>query len=336
MGEVTIQRTGYRSLFWPIVLIAVGVIWLLGNLGIISGANIVVLLRLWPLLLIIVGLDLLFGRQSPVIGALIGIGAVVLIVGLMLVGPSIGLGAPDVEAVIDEFEEARGDTTSANINLDLSLGETTIQALNDSTDLFTAEVSHVGELIYEVEGETEKTIRLSQQETSIGFFEGFSFLGAAFDNNQNLYWEIGLSPDVPLDLNINSGVGENTLDLSQLNITGLNINSGVGNINLRLPAPPESYHASLNGGAGEINITIADDAALSLDVSGGVGNVMIDVPDGAAVRVNGSSGLGNLDMGGEFRRVGGSDDVWETANFDEADRRITIEFDGGVGNLMVQ
>ena len=27
------QKRGYRPLFWPIVLISVGLIWLLGNLG---------------------------------------------------------------------------------------------------------------------------------------------------------------------------------------------------------------------------------------------------------------------------------------------------------------
>ena len=66
------ENKGYRSLFWPLVLIGVGVIWLLGNLGVISWTNLTVLFRLWPLLLIAIGLDLLIGRQSPAIGALIG------------------------------------------------------------------------------------------------------------------------------------------------------------------------------------------------------------------------------------------------------------------------
>jgi len=55
MGESVKYRGGYRSLFWPIVLIGIGVVWLLGNLGILTGANLVVLFRLWPLVLIVVG-----------------------------------------------------------------------------------------------------------------------------------------------------------------------------------------------------------------------------------------------------------------------------------------
>ena len=64
MAKIDVERQGYRSLFWPIILIGVGLIWLLGNFGIISGANLAVLFRLWPLALIVIGLDLLFGRQS--------------------------------------------------------------------------------------------------------------------------------------------------------------------------------------------------------------------------------------------------------------------------------
>ncbi|MBC7814218.1 MAG: hypothetical protein H7175_23895, partial [Burkholderiales bacterium] len=43
----------YRSLFWPIALIGFGAIWLLGNLNILTRANLAVLGRLWPLILIV-------------------------------------------------------------------------------------------------------------------------------------------------------------------------------------------------------------------------------------------------------------------------------------------
>ena len=48
-------RTGPR-LFWPIILIGVGVIFLLNNLGVITGSPWEVIWRLWPVLLIALGL----------------------------------------------------------------------------------------------------------------------------------------------------------------------------------------------------------------------------------------------------------------------------------------
>ena len=81
----------YRSLFWPIVLIAAGVVWLLNNMGVISNEQISVLGRIWPVFLIAIGLDVLIGRQSLALSALIAVGTVLVIVALMLVGPSMGL-----------------------------------------------------------------------------------------------------------------------------------------------------------------------------------------------------------------------------------------------------
>ena len=60
------EKRRYRSLFWPMVLIGVGVVWLLGNIGVIRPASLGVLVSFWPLILIFIGLDILFGRRSPV------------------------------------------------------------------------------------------------------------------------------------------------------------------------------------------------------------------------------------------------------------------------------
>ena len=62
------RRRGYRSLFWPVVLIAAGVLWLLSNLGIMTAENWSVLVQLWPILLIAAGLDMIVGRFSAVLG----------------------------------------------------------------------------------------------------------------------------------------------------------------------------------------------------------------------------------------------------------------------------
>ena len=160
---------GYRSLFWPIVLIGVGVVWLLGNLGVLTTSSLVVLARLWPLLLILIGLDLLFGRRSPLAGALIGVGAVVLIVLLMLIGPSLGLAGPQYEVRTSTLSEPRGDAAEASIYLSPSVGSVSVTPLADSTNLIEADIRHLGDLDFNVTGETNKTVHLREnnvQQTS--------------------------------------------------------------------------------------------------------------------------------------------------------------------------
>jgi predicted membrane protein len=337
MSKVKVENLGYRSLFWPIVLISVGVIWLLGNLGVLTGANLMVLLRLWPLLLIVIGLDLLFGRTSPLIGALIGIGSVVLIVALMLIGPSIGLAGPQMEATVDTFSEPRGDATSAAISISPSVGSVYLTALSDSPNLFEATVAHVGKIEYQVEGQTEKRITLRENEVSTG--PSMEFLGFAIGQpQQDLYWNISLDPTVPVALNISGGVGQSTYDLSSLTLTDLNVNTGVGQTTITLPNTGAAYAARISSGVGEVRVTIEDGASVTLNISGGVGSTFIDVPNSAAVRLDASSGLGGVNVPGSFARVSGenNDGTWETAGFASASARITIVYNGGVGGLTIR
>jgi predicted membrane protein len=338
MGNAAIKPQGYRSLFWPIVLIAVGVVWLLSNMGILSTANLAVLFRLWPLLLIVIGLDLLFGRKSPAVGAIIGIGAVVLVIVLMLIGPSIGLTGPSLEIKLDQYAEPREDATSASVRLDLSVAQTNITPLADTGELFTAEVSHVGDLEYEVTGQAEKHISLREEDYDVN--NGSAFLARILgDEGENLYWNIGLNPDIPLALDINSGVGQGNFDLSEMQLTDLSINGGVGQINVQLPSVDSPYDVDINNGAGELNVEIAEDAALNLNIKGGVGNVTVDVPDNVAVHIEGSNGVGNINVPSGFQRVSDEDSeqgVWESPNFNEAARQIFINYEGGVGNMTVR
>ena len=52
------------GLFWPVILIGLGVILLLSNLGRLPADPWPLLSRLWPVILIVIGLDILLGRRS--------------------------------------------------------------------------------------------------------------------------------------------------------------------------------------------------------------------------------------------------------------------------------
>jgi len=327
---------GYRSLLWPLLLIGIGVVWLLGNLGVLSGANLSVLVRLWPLFLIAIGLDLLIGRRSPLLGALIGLGTVILVIALMLAGPSLGWSS-NLDVRTDSFSAPLDDARSARVDLNLSVGDATIRPLADSNNLIEADLRYVGEIDFRVEGGAERIVSLSQRETTQVSISPFEFLLPDGRANE-LRWDIGLSPDVPMDLTIQGGVGRSDLDLSSLQLTNLNIDGGVGEINVTLPATRQPYHATVNNGVGEVSLTVTRGAALDLSLSGGVGGVIVDLPDDAAVRLTSQGGLGDLSLPGNLVRISGEEDegVWETEGFSQAELPITIEYDGGVGGLTLR
>jgi hypothetical protein len=125
-------------------------------------------------------------------------------------------------------------------------------------------------------------------------------------------------------------------------LLGVDINNGVGTLTLTLPAMDDSYNVSISGGTGSANISVADGAAIHFDIDGGVGSVNIDLPNDAAVRIDASTGLGSVNLPSSYVRQSGSDEnfvgedgVWETAGFENAERQIFIDYNGGVGSFSI-
>jgi hypothetical protein len=347
----------YRSLFWPILLIGVGVVWLLGNLGWIPTPSLRMLLRLWPLILIVIGLDIIFGRRSPVIGGLIGLGAVALVIVILLFGSSLGLEAlePSGELQTLTFSEPLGSATSARVTLDLERYRTTIKALSASDLLIDAELDTYTDVRFSTRGTRDKSVTLEP-------VEDYSFdLDWTDWDTADARWEIGLSPDVPIDLMVDIGSGFATIDLMYLEISELDIDGGSGSVDLTLPESSSLYRANIDGGSGSFDIefesgaevraemdvgsgsfdiVIGSSADLDLRIEGGSGSVNIDVPGDVGVRVvvrDGGSGSVNVpgsyllvdDMSDNDRDTG----IWETDGYSSAVHQVEITFDPGSGSF---
>jgi len=341
----------YRSFFWPVVLIGVGLVWLLNNLGIIPGLNMGILFRLWPLLLIFIGLDLIFARRLPVVGGLLGLLAVLVVIGLLVAAPRLGF-TPALGSQTETFVEPLDGASSALVELDLWSAPAFVGALQGSPNLLEAEITHTGQVALQARGGERRTIHLWHRSTFDGPFRWF-------DNRQRA--DIDLSPEIPLELAVDGGSGTINLDLDELQLTGLDINGSSGSVTLSLPAAKERYPVDitgssgslditipggaaldleLNSGSGAVDIEILDEADLSLKLDTGSGAVRVDVPDGAAVRVEvRDDGSGGLSMGGGLQQVSGDDDtgVWETPGFEDAAQQIVIVFtDRSSGSITVR
>jgi hypothetical protein len=292
---------------------------------------------LWPIILIAVGLNLLVGRGSQVMSLLIGAGTVILMLVLMVVGPSLGLGI-NQEIHAAQYTEPIDNTTSAQFDLDLSVGSVTVRALSDSNELISADLNYIGDVTFNVDRVgTEKFVTLSSENDSTQWYNfiGFSISGA---DDDRLRWDIGLTPEIPLDLRLQGGVGDSTFDLSGIQLTNLSLNGGVGGSTITLP--DGSFKFSLNGGVGETRVIFSENAAVDATIQGGVGGIILDVPENGAVRLENQGGLGGVNVPGSFTRISGQDNngVWETASYSSAssDERITLRVEGGVGGLTVR
>jgi hypothetical protein len=326
---------GYRSLFWPILLIGVGITWLLGNLGLIPWNNFYSLARLWPLLLIVIGLDLLFGRRSTLGSAIIGLITVAIIIVMLVVAPSLGLAkAPSVTT--STYHEAIGQAAAATIHLDLTSAQTSVYALTDSTDLINAKIDHLGFVNFDVTGSSaQKTVQLS--ETG----EVNDFLNPA-NWGLNLHWALGLAPKVPINLQLNAGSGSSSLDLSKINLTGFNIDAASGSLSADLPKTNSHYLVNLNGASGSVELAApCTDVEIRLD--SGSGSQTINLPKACAVRVDvHDRGSGSINLPGSLTQVNGSGGdretgTWETAGYTSAKPGILVNItSAGSGSINIQ
>ncbi|MFH1446871.1 MAG: DUF5668 domain-containing protein, partial [Chloroflexota bacterium] len=151
----------YRSVFWPIILIGVGLVWLLSNLGIIPRENLWLLINMWPVLLVLAGLDLIFARRIPIIGVLLGLGVLVLVVYLLQGGFDQGIDAmPEVK--LETFEVSAEGITAADIELNLSTQPVKVFPLADPDKLIEASIGHFSTIDFSAKGTAIKHVILRQ------------------------------------------------------------------------------------------------------------------------------------------------------------------------------
>ena len=240
----------------------------------------------------------------------------------------------EVEVKSAELFAPREGAASARIEIDFSVAKASLTAIpTDNENLFEARINYIGEYEFEVSGAEERFIALRQKGR---FPRGVRQI---IGNNKDLNWDIALAPNIPYDLSVKGGIGEADIDLSNLLADVVKLETGVGKVALTLPARGKAFAASINGGVGKTDVVIPAGSGGELDISGGVGEVNITVAVDAAVRLSTDAGIGKVNLPNSFIRISGGDHfvgisgVWESPNFDEAEKQIIIDLDGGVGSF---
>jgi hypothetical protein len=274
---------------------------------------------------------------------------------------SLGAGQ-DQEVQTASFVEPLDSAEAAEVTLEPTVGAASISALADSDNLLEAEVAYFGEIRFASETHSgRKLVRLGQTTRHDSFKPVRDAIGS-FARQKELYWHMRLTPNIPLDLRINSGVTQNDFDLSGLQLTELRFIGGTGKTDLRLPTMGGGYDVTLTSGTGELNVTIPDGAHINLRatngtgatririgantsidarITGGIGQCVIELPPDVGVRIKASSGLGKVRVPShyialkvdEFIATSGT---WESPGYDQAENRVTIKYEGGIGGLTIQ
>lgn len=296
------KRPQRGGLVGPLILIGLGIVFLLSNLGILEWDVWWTLLRIWPVFLIAGGIDLLVGRRS-FLGSLL---ALVLIVAVFAgafwlawkgeAGP-VGTG--------EEISQDLDGTTRAEIVLGPAVGTLRVEALLDSTSLVEGMVRLGSGEELEREFEVEDGVAvftLQSEGVTVGPFAGMG---------DERGWDLQLNGDVPLDLEIDLGVGLAELDLRDLMVSDLYVDFGIGQTTIKLPA----------------------EGQLQVEVNGGIGLVEIVIPRGMEARIRLDTALVTRQLPQGYRC---HDDVCTSPGYASADNRVDLEIDMAIGNVSVR
>ena len=126
------RRRRRVNLAGPLILITMGLVFLMANMGLLGASPWQLLWRWWPLILVVVGLEVLLGvlgRWSYALSAVLGILVVIatlVLVAFLLLNPQAGVGSPEYTS---RLTQPLGDVTQAEVTLELNFGSLQLSAL---------------------------------------------------------------------------------------------------------------------------------------------------------------------------------------------------------------
>lgn len=291
--------SGRRGLVWPLLLIAVGGVFLAANAGFIAPVRLVDLLNLWPLVLVLIGIDLALARRWP-LGALaaellvIALGAV-LVVSQTAVPSWRSLDAPVGESSVSV---PRGDAKALALHLNGGAGayhvaggaSALVEATSDESDLRVHSTMRAS-------GTADVRVDLSEER--VPFRVGSS----------PVHVDVRIANGVATALDVNMGAGDFVLDLADVTVTDARVSVGAAALRLVVPHP-----------TGEVPIT----------VSAGASSLIVEIPAGVEARVTTSGALTSVRS--ENPRVVGD----ETSGYAAAKDRVTIRVTAGATSVSIR
>lgn len=307
------------DVFWPIVLIGAGVIFLMANLGLITQDPFGFLFQFWPLFLIVAGIQIIFARTG-VIGTLVSAAlALVVVVSavLYLTLPGERYAPPwfnwnwnwfprstemRSETVTKPFEDVR----AASVDLNLPAGRGSIKPVTNPANLIEGDLTYLGVLTAKVtrSGDTANVLINSEYERS-----GLD-LGSG-----GQVWNVRLNPRAQLDLNLDVGSGAYEFDLREFDVKNITLDQGSGGTTFYLPEKGQ-YRFRIDAGSGSVNVIL---------------------PKGLPVRVMYDIGSGSLNVK-DTHRVSGSNQsgTYETDGFTQNGEYVIFDVELGSGIVTIR
>ncbi len=141
-----------------------------------------------------------------------------------------------------------------------------------------------------------------------------NFVGWPFGySNQGFNWNIAVTREIPLQLEVETGASETRLNLADLLVTDLLIKTGASSSTVILPARAGQTRVNVHSGAASVELSL---------------------PQGVAGRIHIQSGLAGVSIDqNRFPRVGSG---YETPGYETAANKAEIYVETGVASITIR
>ena len=355
MSEDKEQRSKPKGgLFFPLLLIAIGLILLLKTLGMLEGDVLDTVLKLWPILLILLGLDGIYKREGVVMGALLtSLGVIFLLANFGYVSVDIWqmvftLWPLVLIAIGFDIFFARRSLWLSIIGVLLILvilagslwlfgyltskqnaltGQEVSQTLNGVTQAEIIIEPGVGNLNVDILTDSNDLIA------------GIISTGGAFHveetysrKNGAATYSLKTTGSAPYIPTYGGGTWIWNLGLTPEIPLSLDSNLGAGSADLNLSGLEISDLKSVLG-VGVMSITLPDEGNFTAKIDGAVGKIDVLVPEGLEVRIRGELGLANLQVPSAYVESG---EMYTSPGYDGSDNLVELDIEMGIGVVTIQ
>lgn len=317
----------YKKLFWGVLLIVIGVLFILKNMGLIYFSWSVII-DLWPLLLILWGISII-----PVHALIrLGLSVVAVIITFLLIDTTDFKGrhhrwTDDLEFRFDKkhdrnhdeydrwdkekdntYDWSESQELTANYEgveyafLDFDAGAGSF-SIDGTTDDYLAVFKKQGNV-----GRYYMTTRTDDDSQFIDFKLKEKNIEWSEENHNTVQAQLNDNPVWEFDFDI--GAAEVDFDLSWFKVKKIELDGGAAEITIRLGDEYENTDININAGASDVTL---------------------DIPAHSGARVRVSSFLSGRALNG-FTKEG---DYYVTDNYENSRNKIDIRFQAAVSNLTV-
>jgi hypothetical protein len=341
------------SLFGPLLLIALGVIFLLNNINVLRGDVWNTILQLWPVVLIVIGLDNLYQREG-LVGAifLIGLGVVFLLSNLgyisvniwrlvlslwplllVAIGLDLVVGRRNLWASLAGLLVLLALLAGAlwlfgvGIGSGQSLEGERVQRVLESIDSAQVNLDNGAGDVYVHAGDDPDLLVTGQVINPSG-------MDTREEYSANQGRAVYRLHQTGASIGIGNRVGTRTWDLG-LNksiLIDLRFNQGAGASTLELvELQIDSLDASM--GVGQMRVVLPGTGDFQGKVDGAIGQIVIEVPAGVGVRIRTGVALVNVSVPGGYQK---RENVYTSPDYESAETQIELQVNLAIGNVVVR